>query len=110
MFGYFPRREAAEEEGGKKKEWYATPTGGQGWEEINFSTQGKEGGGGGGGFFGGIGEVYRAFAAAAAESQPNNAEVHGLRHDYVDFEEALQRQNLIEAIFRSSETGETIGF
>lgn len=51
------------------------------WEEVEFAK----------GAFGGIGEVYAAFAAGDK--------------DLVDFDEAVKRHKMVEAIFRSAEKG-----
>ncbi|CAD6575316.1 MAG: transcription regulator gal80 [Alectoria sarmentosa] len=61
---------------------YAKLSGGGGkWEEVEFEK----------GPFGGIGEVYEAFAEG--------------NKDMVDFDEAVKRHKLVEAIFRSAKDG-----
>ena len=51
------------------------------WEKVDFEK----------GAFGGIGEVYAAFAEGSK--------------DLVDFDEAVKRHKMVEAIFRSAENG-----
>ena len=65
-----------EEEGEEKKETSTAQ-----WEKVEYEK----------GFFGGIGEVYGAFAEG--------------NKDLVDFDVAVQRHKMIEAIFRSAENG-----
>lgn len=61
---------------------YTKLSGGGGkWEEVEFEK----------GPFGGIGEVYEAFAEG--------------NKDMVDFDEAVKRHKLVEAIFRSAKDG-----
>ena len=69
-----------DDKGGEVKAPYDTKDGVQ-WEEVEF----KRGG------FGGIGEVYTAFAEGSK--------------DLVDFEEAVKRHKMVEAILRSAKNG-----
>lgn len=74
-----PEQEGQEKEG---KSRFMPEKGGQ-WEEIEMEN--------GNGAFGGIGEVYRAFAEG--------------NKDLVDFEVAVKRHKMVEAIFRSAKNG-----
>lgn len=69
-----------EGKGEENKGPYETKEAGK-WEEIKFGK----------GPFGGIGEVYAAFAEG--------------NKDLVDFDEAVKRHKMVEAIFRSSKNG-----
>ena len=70
--------------GNRGSEWYQPKgyeAGGEGWEEVKVGDT----------VFGGIGEVYGAYAEG--------------KKGYVDFEEAVTRHRLVEAIYRSAEKG-----
>ena len=58
------------------------------WEEVEVPKSGH---------FGGIGEVYAAFAEGRTEA-------------LVDFEKAVTRHKMVEAIQRSSESGERVSY
>ena len=66
---------------GEKEGPFSTAKEGGQWEEVEFAK----------GPFGGIGEVYEAFAEG--------------REDLVDFDEAVKRHKMVEAIFRSAKNG-----
>lgn len=77
------RQEGQEGQGGQEgeeKNRFAAEKGGQ-WKEVEVEK----------GTFGGIGEVYRAFAEG--------------NQDLVDFEMAVKRHKMVEAIFRSAKNG-----
>ena len=77
---FTPAGEKGSEE--EKENLYTKLSGGGGkWEEVEFEK----------GPFGGIGEVYEAFAEG--------------NKDMVDFDEAVKRHKLVEAIFRSAKDG-----
>lgn len=63
---------------------YADGTESPKWEEIKLPPPS--------GYFGGVGELYAAFAEGKTEV-------------LVDFEEAVKRHKMVEAIFRSAEKG-----
>ena len=73
-------RHQQEGQGGEIQSPYATK-GGVEWEEVEFERGG----------FGGIGEVYAAFADG--------------NKDLVDFDEAVKRHRMVEAILRSAKNG-----
>lgn len=75
------RRRRKEGKGGGGGGLYATKEAGK-WEEVEVGTPGP---------FGGIGEVYAAFAKGDK--------------DLVDFDGAVRRHRMVEAIFRSSKSG-----
>ena len=66
---------------GEKEGYFSTSQEVGQWEKVEFES----------GPFGGIGEVYEAFAAG--------------REDLVDFDEAVKRHKMVEAIFRSAKNG-----
>lgn len=80
LYQFTPAKPEGQGEEGKLKSLFAAKEGGQ-WEEIEFEK----------GAFGGIGEVYAAFAEGDK--------------DLVDFDEAVKRHKMVEAIFRSAKNG-----
>ncbi|KAM0798398.1 hypothetical protein BDR22DRAFT_809112 [Usnea florida] len=77
---YQTTRHQQDGQGGKAQAPYAVKDGFQ-WEEVEFEPGG----------FGGIGEVYAAFADG--------------NKDLVDFDEAVKRHKMVEAILRSAKNG-----
>lgn len=74
---------AATEESQKRKNVYK-PVEGERWAEVDVGSPTPA--------FGGIGLVYDAFAS-------------GKKGTYVDFDEAVKRHRMVEAIYRSAEKG-----
>lgn len=80
LYQYAQAEQERQEKEGKSR--FVPEKGGQ-WEEIEMEN--------GNGAFGGIGEVYRAFAEG--------------NKDLVDFEVAVKRHKMVEAIYRSAKNG-----